>query len=85
MPSFRCDAPGCVRGVVRVGDFGAPCDFCAGRGEVQLAELARKLGETPQILTRLGKPKRRMRATTCYRIFKKLMAVLQPKQPGLFA
>ncbi len=84
MPSYRCDAPGCVRGVVRIGDFGEPCAFCGGRGELTLAELARKLGETPEILARLNKPRRKMRVKTCQRIFKKVMNVIAPKQPTLF-
>ena len=88
MPSFRCDAPGCVRGVVHVGAFGEPCKICAGQGELTLAELARVLGENEQILARLSKMRRKMRVSTCQRLLGKLMSVIEPrskpKQPSLF-
>lgn len=84
MPSFICDAPGCIRGVIHSSSFGEPCSFCGGKGEVTLAELARKLDETEQIIARLSKPRRKMRVSTCQRLLKKLMAILEPKQPRLF-
>jgi len=84
MPSFHCDAPGCVRGIIHKGAFGEPCSFCEGRGQLALAELARKLDEDPVIIQRLTKPRRKMRVKTCQRLLKKLMDVIAPKQPTLF-
>ena len=84
MPSFTCDAPGCVRGLLHVGDWAEPCKFCSGKGSLTLAELARKLDETEETLARLSKLRRKMRVSTCQRIFKKLMQIIEPKQKELF-
>jgi ribosome-binding protein aMBF1 (putative translation factor) len=86
MPSYRCDAPGCVRGVVHAGAFGEPCNVCGGRGSVSLAELARRLDEDEAIIKRLT-TKRKMRPKTCQRLLDKLLAIVAPapkKQSELF-
>lgn len=85
---IRCDAPGCVRGVVHLpGGFGDPCKVCEGRGELHLAEVARLLDESEQTLTRLLRGRQKMRVKTCRRILDKVATVLWPapqKQPELF-
>ena len=78
---IRCDAFRCVRGVVhRPGGFGDACKFCGGAGELSMAQICFKIDENEQTVAKLLRPNRKMRAKTAYRIFEKLMAIIEP--PG---
>jgi hypothetical protein len=70
---IRCDAPGCVRGVVhRLGGWGDACKLCGGLGGFTVAGLARALDENEKTLVRLIKGKR-MRVSTLARICGKVV------------
>lgn len=85
---LRCEAPGCVRGIVhRVGGFGDPCKLCGGLGEVSFHTIAKRIGENEATLRRILKPHRAMRVKTTARICAKIMSLVEPpkpKQPALF-
>ena len=79
--AIQCDL--CVRGVVHYGDWGLTCKFCSGRGSFTLAHLCRALGENESTVRKLLKPRRKMRVKTAYRIFLKLMDIIEPKKEKL--
>ena len=72
---IRCDAKGCVRGVVHRGDFGEMCKFCLGKGAISLGDLACNIGECESTLRKLLRPHRAMRASVCARIVEKITEV----------
>ena len=86
---LKCDAPGCIRGLIHLrSGFADPCQICAGKGELHLAEVARLLNEDATTLAKLLRGKRKMRVKTCRRILDKVARVVWPepeKQPDLFA
>jgi hypothetical protein len=86
---IACDAPGCIRGVVRGHSaFGDPCPVCVGRGSLSLATVCTYIQENESTVRKLLRPNRRMRPKVAARICAKLVALVTPKlerQPGLFA
>jgi excinuclease UvrABC ATPase subunit len=74
-----CDAPGCIRGILRpmqTSAFGNPCPICQGAGQLRLVDVARILDEDEAMVRRLMRPHRKMRVKTCQRILDKLAEVL---------
>jgi hypothetical protein len=86
---IRCDALGCIRGIVHLRDgFGDPCKICGGAGELSLSALAKRIEENESTLRRILKPHRKMRVKVTARICAKLVDLIEPpklKQPELFA
>jgi len=78
--AIRCDAAGCVRGVVHLpAGFGDPCQVCGGRGSISLGALCKHIGECESTMRKLFKPRRRMRAKVAARICGKLVDLVSPK------
>lgn len=73
---IRCDAPGCVRGIVHVPSvFGNPCKVCGGLGGFTVGGLARRIGENEVTFARFVR-NRKMRPKTTARICAKLVELV---------
>ena len=69
---IRCDAPGCVRGLVhRAEGWADPCSVCKGAGELTVAEICRRIDENEGTIARLIRG-RKMRSRTLFRLAGKL-------------
>ncbi len=78
---IQCDAPRCVRGLVdnRIHgkDWPQACAMCGGKGELTVAEVARRINERPDLVSALLKPKRGMRTRTAARLCAKLVRLIE--------
>ncbi len=78
---IQCDAPRCVRGLVdnRIHgkDWPQACPVCKGVGELTVAEIARRINESPDLVTGLLKPARVMRVRTAARLCAKLVLLVE--------
>jgi hypothetical protein len=87
---IRCDAPGCVRGILHLegaADFPQPCSVCGGRGSFSLEGLCKRIGEHESTVRKLFRPNRRMRAKVAARICGKVVDLMAPqpsKQQEMF-
>lgn len=94
---IRCDAPGCVRGVVHgrrdangaAQSWALPCLVCEGRGSVSLEALCKRIGECETTMRKLLKKRPpAMRAKVAARICGKLVDLMTPttasKQKEMF-
>jgi hypothetical protein len=86
--SIICDAPRCVRGLVRnASEWPEACPFCGGRGSVSFRSVCKRIGEHDSTVRRVLKPKSRMRPKVAARICNKLVELYEPpktKQKELF-
>jgi hypothetical protein len=85
---IHCDAPGCIRGLVREGEWGRPCNVCGGRGGFSVYAVSKRLEEDDGTLRRILDPSKRMRPKTAARICAKIVDLVtrkHQKQRDMFA
>jgi len=70
----RCSGRGWVY-AKSATDFSDPCPLCKGKGSFTLYKLSRLLNEQLTTLKRVAKGK--ARASTCARVFEKVMELLE--------
>ncbi len=88
-----CDAPGCVRGLIRNmihgDDWPQACRVCGGRGSISIEALCKRIGECDTTVRRVLKQRTRMRPKVAARICGKLIDLIEPpketKQKEMFA
>ena len=75
---IKCDAPGCVRGIVhRAQGFGDPCKMCGGLGALTLTRICKLIDESPSTVRKLVRMRRPMRARIAARICGKIVELTE--------
>lgn len=82
MISFVCDAPGCRRGIVRVGEWGRQCHYCVGLGTLSVKRMASILQVNEDTLRAFLRPDHNPRQATCQRILDAAIGILEPHVEG---